>query len=531
VNATTGTGQLVRLAFRRDRVMAPVWIAVFVLMAASTASATIGFYPTVQSRVQAAAAANGTTSLVALYGRVYDPTSLGELAMWKMGGLGAALVAVLAIVLVVRHTRAEEESGRLEMLGATVVGRYAALTAALLVVAGVSVALGLLTAVALVGTGLPAAGSLAFGLAWAGVGIAMGSVAAVSAQLTRSARAATGLATAILGAVYLLRAIGDTAGRGGPHWLSWLSPIGWSQQFRPYAGSRWWVLLITLGFAAAVTAGAYALVARRDLDSGLLPDRPGPAVAAAGLRNPLALAWRLHRGSLLGWAAGFAVLGLALGNIAANVGEFITTPQAREMITRLGGQQGLTNAFLATELGFAGIIASAYGIQAALRLRAEEVALHAEPLLATPVGRIRWACSHLAMALGGVAVLLVVGGLGAGASWAVQSHDAGQFGPVLAGALVQVPAAWVLTAVVLVAFGLAPRLVAVGWAALVAFLLLGELGPLLKLDRWVMDLSPFGHVPRVPGSAVSAPPLLWLLAVVLALAAVGLAGFRRRDVG
>jgi len=529
VSGLAGTGALVRLALRRDRVMLPAWIVVFVAMAAGSASATVGLYPTVESRVQAAAATNSTPSLVALYGRVYDPTSLGAVAMLKLSGIGAALVAVLAIILVVRHTRAEEESGRLELLGAGVVGRYAGLTAALLVTVGASVVLGLFTAAGLVGAGLPVAGSVAFGLAWAGVGIAFAAIAAIAAQLTESARSATSIASGALGVVYLLRAIGDTASVGGPRWLSWLSPIGWGQQFRPYAGNRWWVLLITLAFAAAATVGAYALVARRDLGAGLLPDRPGPATAAPRLRSPLALAWRLHRGALLGWTAAFVVLGAVFGNVASSVGEFLGSPQARDMITKLGGRQGLTDAFLAAELGIVGVIASVFGVQAAMRLRAEETALRAEPLLATAVGRIRWAASHLTMALGGTAALLAGAGVGAGLAHGAQARDLGEFWRVLGGALVQVPAAWVVTAIVVATFGLAPRLVVAGWVALVAFLLVGELGPLLELDQRVMDLSPFAHVPKIPGAALSATPLVLLLAVAAGLTAAGLAGFRHRD--
>jgi ABC-2 type transport system permease protein len=238
-------------------------------------SGKVGLYPTQASRVQAAESFNHAQSVVALYGRVYDPTSIGALAMIKLGGTGAIVVAVLAILTMVRHTRAEEETGRLELVSATPVGRYAPLTAALLVVTGANLALAVVTALGLIAAGLPTGGSFAFGLAWAGVGIAFAAIMGVTAQLTRSARAATGLATAVLGFVYVLRAIGDTADATGPRWLTWLSPIGWGQQFGPYAGNRWWVLLITVGFAIAVAAGAYALVARRDLGAGLLPARPG----------------------------------------------------------------------------------------------------------------------------------------------------------------------------------------------------------------------------------------------------------------
>jgi ABC-2 type transport system permease protein len=526
-----GTGALVRLALRRDRVVLPVWTAVFVMMAAVSAVATVGLYPTETSRVQAAESVNRSQSLVALYGRVYDPTSVGAIAMLKMGAFGAVLVALVAIFIVVRHTRADEESGRAELLGATVVGRHAPLTAALLVAVAANLVLAVFTASGLMIAGLPADGSFAFGLAWAGVGVAFATIAGVAAQVTHSARTATALASATLGFVYLLRAIGDTAPETGPRWLTWLSPIGWGQQFRPYAGNRWWVLLITVGFAMVTAAIAQVLVARRDLGAGLLPDRQGPAVAGPALRSPLALAWRLHRGSLLGWAAGFAVLGLVLGNIASSIGSFFASPDAQALLTKLGGEQGITDAFLAVELGFAGVIASAYGIQAAARLRSEEAGLLAEPVLATATSRIRWAASHLTIAILGTTLLMVVLGIGAGLAHAAQTGDASQVGRVLTGALVQVPAAWVLTGLVLAAFGLAPRLVAAGWAALVGFLLLGELGPLLELDQWVMDISPFAHTPRAPGADVTATPLVALTAVAALLITLGLAGLRRRDIG
>jgi ABC-2 type transport system permease protein len=531
MNSFVGTGALVRLALRRDRIMLPVWLAVFMLSASSSASATVGLYPTLSERVQAAETFNNAQSLVALYGRVYDPTSLGALAMVKLGGLGAIFVAVLAILVMVRHTRTEEETGRLELVGATVVGRLAPLTAALLVIVAANLALGVLTGFGLTASGLPADGSFAFGMAWAGVGIAFAAIAAVTAQLTNSARAATGLAVAILGAVYVLRAIGDTADRTGPRWLTWLSPIGWGQQFRPYAGNRWWVLLITLGFAAVVVAGAYALVARRDMGAGLVADRPGPAVAAKSLRSPTALAWRLQRGTLFGWMGGFVLLGLVFGNIATNVGGFLGSPQARDIIARLGGEKALIDAYLAAVFGIVGIVASAYGIQAAMRLRAEETSLHAESLLATATTRQRWVLSHAAIALLGTAALLVLGGAGAGLSYGARTGEVGrQVGRLVGAALVHVPAAWVLTAIAVAAFGLVPRLAAAGWVALTGFVLLGEVGPVLQLDQRVMDISPFTHVPKLPGATLHWTPILALAALTVVLLAVGLAGFRRRDV-
>jgi ABC-2 type transport system permease protein len=531
VSDFAATGALVRLALRRDRVLMPVWVAVFAVMATFSAAATADLYPTVESRVQVAETANRSPSLVALYGRIYAPDSLGAVAMWKMAGTGAIMVAVLGLIMAVRHTRAEEENGRLELVGAAAVGRFAALTAALIVALITNGALGLFTAAGLTAAGLPAAGSLAFGLSWASVGIVFATIGLVAAQVTRSARLATGIGSAMLGLVYLLRAIGDSSPGNALVALSWLSPIGWGQRVQAYAGERWWVLLLMLGAAAALTGVAYLLVARRDLGSGLLPDRAGRAAAAPSLRSPLALAWRLQKGTLLGWSFGLLVLGAVFGSMASNVEGFFDDPDMKEMIARLGGTQVISDAFLAAELSIMGVVASAYGIQAAMRLRAEESAPHAESLLATAITRLRWAASHVVVALAGTTVVLVVAGLAAGGAHAAQTGDAAQVGRVLGAALAQAPAAWVLVGIVVLAFGLAPRFTAAGWAFLVGFFLLGELGPLLELDQWILDLSPYSHVPRLPGAELTIAPLLGLVIVAAALVAAGLAAFRRRDVG
>ena len=314
----TGTLALTRFALRRDRILLPVVIAAFLLTVLSSATATVGLYPSIASRIAAASAVNDIPALVAMYGRVWDPSALGALVIMKLAAFGAAILAVFAIMLVVRHTRAEEEQGRLELLGATVVGRRAALSAALLVASGTMLTLGVLIALAQIAAGLPATGSWLFGMAWATTGLAFAAIAAVSAQLTVSARAATGSAVAVLGVAYALRAVGDTEGSAAePAIWSWLSPIGWGQQVRPYAGDRWWVLALPIVFCAVAIPCAYALAARRDLGAGLLPDRPGPAQASAALGSPMGLAWRLQRGNLAGWAVGYLLLGAVAGSIAS----------------------------------------------------------------------------------------------------------------------------------------------------------------------------------------------------------------------
>ncbi|MBO2449399.1 ABC transporter permease [Actinomadura barringtoniae] len=531
MSAFTGTGGLVRLALRRDRILLPVWTVIFLLTASSTASSTKSLYPTVKDRVELASSTNDNTSLVAIYGRVYDTTSLGGATLLKLMILGSIMAAILSIIIVVRHTRTEEESGRLELVGSTAIGRRAPLTAALVIMVATNLVIGLFAALGLVGAGLSAGGSFASGLAWASVGIAFGAIAAVVAQLTETGRAAIGYSSAVLGGFFLVRAIGDTSSEDGPRWLSWLSPFGWAQQFRPFAGDRWWVALIALAFAAVAAAGAYVLVARRDLGAGILPDRPGRATASASLSGPLGLAWRLNRGVVIGWTIAAFVGGLLFGGIASNVGDLAGSSQSRDFITKLGGASGLTDAFLGTELGFVGVFSSILGVSVAMRMRTEETTGRAEPVLATAVSRLRWASGFLTVALAGIVLILLAVGLGAGLTFGGAQHDVGgQVGRLLGAALVQIPAAWVIVSIVVLAFGFVPRFVVAGWAFLVAFLLLGELGPAFDLPQGVMDVSPFAHTPRLPGAEMTYTPIIWLLVVALGLGAVGLYGFRRRDI-
>lgn len=521
-----GTGALVRLGLRRDRWLLPLWILGFALLAGTTASAAANLYPDAASRFEAANTVNATASLVAMFGRIYDPTSLGALSLLKLTAFGAATLAVLMVVVTIRHTRADEENGRLELLSGGRLGPGAPLAAALLIGFGSSLALGLVTAAALVAGGLPAPGSLAFGLGWAATGMAFSTVAGVSAQLTTSARAATGQGVVIIALTYALRAVGDLA-EPGPSALSWLSPIGWNQQLRAFAGDQWWVLVLPLALSAVLVPVAFFLRGRRDLGAGLRGERPGPA------RGTLAGVWdlavRLQVRVLVAWAVAFILFGVVIGSLASNVTDLLTSPNVQDLIKRLGGAQALTDAFLAAEIGVMGVLGAAYGLTAANRLRSEEAEGHTEALLGTATTRIRWATSHYAAALAGVTLLMLLAGLSIGIGAAFALHDGSQIGRITLAALAQAPAAWVVTSVGLTVFGWAPRLTGVTWGLFVAFIAMGEFGVLWNAPPWLMDLSPFQHSPLLPVGSGGISALVSLTATAAALAALGYLGWRRRD--
>lgn len=533
----TGTGRLMRLALRRDRVQLPIWLLALVGLQAATVSSIVGLYPTQESREQLAVSTATSAVALATNGLV-SGTSIG--AVTASQSLLVVLVAgaLMCTLAVVRHTRQEEETGRSELIGAGVVGRYALLTAAVTVAVGAAFALGLLNIVLLLGYGLPIDGSVATGAVIAGAGAAFAGIAAVAAQLTQGARAANGLAAAAIGAAFLLRAVGDATGdviEGGTRVVSglasWLSPIGWAQQVRPYDQHRWGVLVLLAGCLAVTLAAAFVLVSRRDVGAGLFAARPGRARATPALLSPLGLAWRLQRGTLLGWASAISVIGAAYGGIGNELEDLLGSSDGMaDLIAELGGGTAdLTDAYFAGIIGFMGVAIAAYAVQSLLRLRSEETGA-LEPLLATALGRYRWLGAHAAVAVLGALVLLLVLGVTAGLTYGLVVGDMSRFGGIVAAALVQLPATLVVAGLTIALFGVLPRWsVALSWGALAAFLLLGQVGRLLDLPSAVLDLSPFTHVPAVPAVAAAAAPLLTLLAVAAALGVLGGVMFRRRD--
>ncbi|GAA2793598.1 ABC transporter permease [Streptomyces showdoensis] len=517
--ALTGTGALTRLALRRDRLMLPVWVLVTGGMAASGAGSLEGLYGTAAQRAELAASMTANSSMRSLYGPVFDD-SLGALVAWRFGTFAAVLAAVMSLIIVVRHTREEEETGRQEMLSAAAVGRRAPLTAALLTALAADAAVALVVTAGLAGQG--AAGALALGLAIGGTGMVFATLAAIVAQLTESARLAKGLTAGLLGLAFTLRAAGDAGDPSGGAVLTWLSPVGWTENVRAFAGERWGVLLLIAAAVGVQTAVAYGLTARRDVGMSFLPTRPGPAsgrLATAG-----ALAWRLQRGTLLGWSLGFLLGGLVFGGMVEGAAELVgDNEKAREIFERMGGQSALTDAFLATMVGLFGMVAALFAVGSVLRLHGEETSQRAEPLLAAPVGRLRWAAGHLAVAFGGSALIMLLSGLGLALAY---GHG---LGPVLGASLAQLPAVWTLAGLAVLLWGAVPRAAVAAWGVAGACLALGWIGPALDLPRAVLDLSPFAHLPKLPGQELAWTPLLALTALAAALTAAGLAGLRRRD--
>ncbi|NJP99393.1 ABC transporter permease [Streptomyces sp. PLAI1-29] len=529
MSALAGAGVLIRFGLRRDRIRLPVWLISLTLASALTLRSLADLYDTAEGRASAARTAGSPAAIATSGPRHYlSDYTVGSMLSHQMLGFTALLVGLMSVLIVTRHTRAEEETGRAELLRSAVVGRHAQLAAALAVAAAANVGLALLIAGSLAAQGAGSAGlagALVYGFAHAGVGIAFAAVAAVTVQTTAHARGASGMALAVIGLAYALRATGDV----GDGTLSWLSPIGWAQRTYAFVDNRWWPILLSLAFAAAVSAVAFPLSTRRDVGAGLRPARQGRRSASWALTRPAGFALRLHRGMLLGFGAGLLVLGVMYGSLLGDVEDLLgSLEEYRRTLEALGGTT-VTEAFASMVMLVLAIVAAVQVAMAALRPRAEESAGRAEALLATGLSRDRWVLAHVTVGAAGGTLLLLVAGLGFGAAGAVATGDGSLVWKLAGAALAYAPALWFTLGCAVALFGRLPRQTGLVWLVPVYSFAVGYLGQLLRFPHWLNNLSPFGHVPRLPAAELEWTPLLVLTALAAGLVWFGLAGFRRRD--
>ncbi|MCW4352053.1 ABC transporter permease [Hoyosella sp. YIM 151337] len=525
-----GTATMTRLALRRDRIRVPVWVGALTLLTVGSLQSFRDTYPTLEDRQTVAQLAD-LPAMIGMVGRSYQPQdyNFGVMLGHQMTVMTALVFGLMSILLMVRHTRAEEEAGRAELLRSSVVGRHATLASALILVVSANLLAGLLTALGVASSGLEGittSGSFLYGASLAAAGIVFAGVTAITVQITEYGRGAMGMALGVLGGAYALRAAGDI----GENFLRWLSPLFWGQASRPFAvDERWWPLALTLATAGILILVGFRMSIMRDVGAGLRPPKLGAPEGSAALTNPLGFAVRLQRAAAIAWIAGLAVFGLTYGMLVNGVEDML------EQLTALGDVlpdipgASLVDSWVAMLITFLSIIASIQAVLAVNRLRSEENAGRAEPILATGVSRSRWMGSHLTVAFVSSALVVMAAGLGLGGAGAIALGDPEFLVRMLGAAAAHIPAVWFAVGVAAALFGVAPRLQGLAWVIPVYGVLVVYMGAIFGFPEWMYNYSPFGHISEVPAAPLEWTPLIVLIALTAALTTAGLAGFRRRD--
>lgn len=526
-----GAGYLLRFMLRRDRVRLTVWSVSLSAFCAYYIVAITSVYQTPQDRQnRAATMANPGGTLLAGPGYGLDDYTVGamfanELALWLI-----VFLATMNITQITRNTRLEEETGRSELVRALPVGRHAASVASFLEVVIANAFFVLLSSTLLTGVGhLAVPDTLVMMTGLALTALVFAGVATVTCQLTVHGRTASGLGFALLVAAAMTRGFGDIQEHHGS-WLSWLSPIAWTQQTRAYVDLRLWPLGLSLVAIVVALALGAVLAGRRDLGSALLRERTHRADAAPALASPFRLALRQQRNTLLWWLLGcVAIFGLSGMFLGTDVVESIESIAEQNSLTStIFGDDPLA-AFLALLMLHNALAVAVFAISVFLRVKSEEDEGRVALELSYTASRTGLLLSHTAVVVLGVLALIFVGGALALKTGALLSG-----GNVDLEILLKCAGAFALGVGVLIAFAAvlyawAPRATPLAWALFAFVVVESFFGTLLELPDAVNGLSPFWWVGDYPSTALEPSHLAGLGMAALTLWVLAVVGFRRRD--
>jgi len=518
---------LVARAFRDGRVLTVVFTYLFAVYSFIQPIGYRRVYTTAPSREAFARGFATNPGLRLLYGEPHDVATVSGYTAWRVGGVLAIAAAVFGLLAAVRALRGEEEAGRAELMLAGIVSRRTVYLSAMAAIGAATLILWAAEFAGFAFAGLALGGSAYLALATASVIPVIAGIGALASQLAATRRIALEMAGGAVGVFLLLRVVADTvAGAGG---LRWLTPLGWAEEMRPFAGPRPAVLLLPAAASALLLVTAARLGAARDLGSGLLPERRG----GSGLRllsSPAAQALRGQRDTLVAWAVSVAVFAFILGVVSSSVSSSGIPAGVSRQIAKLG------TGTITTPAGYLSFVFLIYVLGVSLfccaqigAARREEAGQQLETLLALPVGRTGWLTGRLVLAAAAAAVIALLAGLltWAGVAAGGTSVSVGQMLEAGANCL---PAAMLYLGVAALAYAAVPRAsAAIGYGFLVLTFLWQAVGALLGAPSWLVGLTPFAHIGLVPAEPFRATAAVVMIAIGVAAAAAGLAVFRRRD--
>ena len=525
----TNTGTLFRFALRRDRVFLPLWI---IGIAAITVLCAPLFTQIAQTTEELTVFAETmkNPAMIALCGPLYaEPYTYGVMYTQMMTVWVLILAGVMNIFLVSRHTRRDEEDGKIEVLRSLPVGRSAILSSTMAVAVLANLAVGLFSALGLASLGIESmtvSGCLLLGAIICTEGLLFAAVAMLFSQLCSTSRGAVGGSFLTLGVMYLLAASGNISGGA----LSYISPMAIVFKALPFAGNRVYPIFVILAEALIVAVIAVRLNSTRDLGAGLLPQRKGHAHAKASLSSPFGLAFRLTKNSVITWVVVMFVLGMAYGSIFGDFESFLGSNEMIKAIVSAGAGGDMALSFMSYLTLIMANVAAIPVINCVLKLRSEEKKNRLDGIYSKAVSKRKYFASYIG--IGACLSVLLQLALSFGLWVAASAVMAEPFAlsDVLVSGIVKLPGIWLLAGIAVLLTGILPKLTSLVWAYFGLSFFAVYLGRLADLPSAFVKITAFGALPNYPVDEFQALPFIAVTIVAGVLAVAGAVAYARREV-
>lgn len=531
-NNFTNTGRLVRFILRRERISSSLWIILLSLF-------SIALAPMLASMFDAPARdalilTIDNPAMIGMLGPIYGMDNYTEGAMYfnMMVQWVMLTAAVMNILLVVRHTRTDEEQGRMDMLKALPSGRLSGLCAVMLTAAIVDLLVTLITGFGITVTGTATMnlnGSLLYGAALGAASLVFGGIAAICAQICASSRGAIGLSIIILGFFYLLRGAGDI----GNEMLAYISPLGLAQRTQAYVENNWWPIILLLIEAVVLFCIAFALNSLRDIRQGLLPQRRGRETARRYLCSPYGLAFRLLAMPFWGWIIGMYIIGASYGSILGTIDTFVQSSEFYSMVIGASPDYSTAQMFVSMVNSIMALCAVVPVFVTILKLRSEEKDGYYLNVLSRSVSRRTYITSYVVVSFitSILAQCATALGIYSAAIAVLPDPDTLPLDDLFKANLVYLPALWVMLGLAVLLIGLLPRMTTLLWIYFGFSFFATFMGRLPDLlPEWVQKLTPFGYIPNLPADDIEWSTLLILTGVAMGMIAIGTLAYQKRDI-
>ncbi|WP_100408116.1 ABC transporter permease [Bacillus solitudinis] len=524
------TARMTLFMIRLDRLRLSIWLMALSFITIVTASAFTDLYQNEQER-QVIAETMRNPAMTAMIGPGYglNDYTAGPMMAHQMLLFTAIVVALMNILLATRHTRADEEEGRVELIRALPVGQLTNVGASIIVLFSANLLLALLIGFGLYGLGIESMdleGSLLYGAAIGATGILFCAVTVLFAQVSDNTRGTIGISFTALGVAYLVRAVGDVSNE----MLSLFSPLSWILRTEVYVNNYWWPIFVTVGMGLGIVVVSLYLNRIRDLESGFLPTKPGRKHANRFLLSPLGLAFRLQRTGIIAWAVGMFILGASYGSVLGDLESFFSSNEMlSELFPPVEGLS-LTEQFLTMLMSVISMICTVPALLPILKIRAEERKNRIEHVLTHSVSRTKLMGGYLALSLffGFVMLFLALTGL-----WVTaysMMEEPLSFTMMFAALMGYLPAIWLMTGLVVLFIGVFPQLASIIWLYLGYSFIVVYLGGLLQFPEWMGELSPYGHIAQLPVEEMNYLKSFTLIGLAISFMLIGFRGYKKRDI-
>ena len=519
---------LFKFALRRDKTQLIAWIIGILAITLAVVVAYDTIFTANPEQVAQLLGMMENPAMVAMVGPVYGDT-LGALLANGMLLLTAISIVIMNIFLITRHTRADEELGRLELIRSLPVTRLTTLKATLLHAALTNLLIALITGFGLTILGfetIDLTGSLLYGAALGSVGFAFAGLTAILVQLSENNRKVLTYAFIFLGIAYGLRAIGDVEAEA----LSAISILGLSTRTEVFVNNYWWpvALAITLGIVFSLIA--LRLNTIRDLGAGFIAAKPGKEHAGMLLKTTFGLALKLSKGLLIGWSIAAFALGGSYGAAFGDLESFLASNDMFAFILDAGYGLSLIEGFMSFLMIIIAIFTAIPVVSLILKLKNEEKRNRTEHILARYVSREKLLLSYLIVSVFASVLMSFVGALGLYVTSVSVMEESIAFSTFIKAAMNYLPAIWIIMGLAIFLVGFIPKATGLVWAYLGFSFFAVYLGGMLEFPDWVIRLSPFGNVPQIPADDFSAATFIILKLIAFVLIILGFIGYRKRDI-